>query len=99
MKIKKNKKKVYSFGKLRLSPFSWSHWSHLKKVYRAINLERNYIEYLYRFMSGTYLQNKKSIYNWREKNKDKWNEYRRNLWKQNSIWKKISREFMNILLD
>ena len=31
-------------------------------------------------MSGTYLQNKKSIYNWREKNKDKWNQYRRKLW-------------------
>ena len=50
-------------------------------------------------MSGTYLQNKKSIYNWREKNKEKWNEYKRKNWKQNSIWKKISREFMNILLD
>lgn len=47
----------------------------------------------------TYTQNKKSIYNWREKNRDKWNEYRRNLWKQNATWKKISREFMNILLD
>jgi hypothetical protein len=50
-------------------------------------------------MKGTYLQNKKSIYNWREKNRDKWNEYRRHLCKQNAIWKKISREFLNILLD
>jgi len=50
-------------------------------------------------MSGTYSQNKKSIYNWREKNKEKWNQYRRLNYKQNAIWKKISREFLNILLD
>jgi hypothetical protein len=28
MKIKKNKKKLSSFGKLVLKHFSWSHWSH-----------------------------------------------------------------------
>jgi len=61
-------------------------------------------------MSASYSQNKKSIYNWREKNKDTWNTYLRerrlknkdkcNEQQQNKrMWKKISREFMNILLD
>jgi len=50
-------------------------------------------------MQGTYAQNKKSIYNWREKNKHKWNKYIAEKAKQKYQWKKISREFLNILLE
>ena len=50
-------------------------------------------------MTGTYHQNKKSIYNWIAKNKVKYNEYRRIKQQHWRAWKKISREFMNILLD
>jgi hypothetical protein len=61
-------------------------------------------------MSSSYSQNKKSIYNWREKNKDTWNSYLRERrlknkdkyneqQQQRRMWKKISREFLNILLD
>jgi hypothetical protein len=50
-------------------------------------------------MSGSYASNKKSIYNWRQKNRDKWNEYRREHLKNKRIWIKISIEFRNILID
>jgi hypothetical protein len=50
-------------------------------------------------MQGSYSQNKKSIYNWREKNKEKYNKYMLEKQKKKYTWKKISREFMNILLD
>jgi hypothetical protein len=49
-------------------------------------------------MSSSYASNKQSIYNWRNKNRDKWNEYRRVQTKNRRIWIKISFEFMNILL-
>lgn len=50
-------------------------------------------------MSGSYASNKKSIYTWRDKNRNKWNEYRRVQQKNRRIWIKISIEFMNILLN
>lgn len=46
-------------------------------------------------MHGTYLQNKQSLYNWVEKNRDRHNEYVRN-WKR---WKKVKHEFLMILID
>jgi hypothetical protein len=61
-------------------------------------------------MQGSYSQNKKSIYNWREKNRDKWNLYlserrsknkdlHNDIQNKRRAWKKISREFLNILLE
>ena len=50
-------------------------------------------------MSGSYASNKKSIYTWRDKNRDKWNEYRRNYVRSKKIWLEISIELRNILLE
>jgi hypothetical protein len=49
-------------------------------------------------MSGSYLSNKKSIYNYRAKNVDKYNEYMKNTMKRKYDWKKIQKEFLNILI-
>ena len=50
-------------------------------------------------MSGSYESNKISIYNWRNKNREKWNEYRSAYLKKKRIWLQISLIFLNILLD
>jgi hypothetical protein len=49
-------------------------------------------------MSGSYLSNKKSIYNYREKNVDKYNDYMRVYKKKRYDWQKIQKEFLNILI-
>jgi hypothetical protein len=49
-------------------------------------------------MSGSYINNKKSIYNYRAKNLDKYNEYNRIYKIKMRIWKKIQLEFFNILI-
>ena len=46
-------------------------------------------------MHGTYLQNKQSIYNYREKNRAKVLLCRRNAY----LWKKIQKVFFHILLE
>ena len=46
-----------------------------------------------------YEQNKKHIYEWREKNKEKSNELQNKYAKKYYRWKKIQKEFMNILID
>ena len=50
-------------------------------------------------MSGSYASNKKSIYNWRNKNRDKLNEYQNKCYYNKKVWKLISLEFRNILLE
>ena len=50
-------------------------------------------------MHGTYLQNKQSIYNWREKNKSKNREINNKGVIKYQKWKKIQKVFFNILLD
>lgn len=50
-------------------------------------------------MGCSYAENKKSIYTWRENNKQKYNSYRAKYRKQKALWIKISIEFRNILLD
>jgi len=50
-------------------------------------------------MHGTYLQNKKSIYNYRQKNLEKCRAIQREYNRRAYIWKKISKEFLAILRD
>ena len=50
-------------------------------------------------MKGTYLQNKQSIYNYREKNPEKIKEIRVAANRKYYVWKKISKEFLAILRD
>ena len=50
-------------------------------------------------MSGSYASNKVSIYNWRNRNRSAWNQYRRDYLKKKRIWLQISLIFLNILLD
>jgi len=49
-------------------------------------------------MHGTYLQNKKSIYNYREKNPEKIKQILKKAYQKRATWKKIQIEFFNILL-
>lgn len=49
-------------------------------------------------MSGSYSSNKKSIYNYRAKNLDKYNDYMRVYKKKKYDWQKIQKEFLNILI-
>jgi hypothetical protein len=39
-------------------------------------------------MTGTYKQNKKSIYNYVEKNREKWNEYQKKYKQENKYYHK-----------
>ena len=50
-------------------------------------------------MKGTYLQNKQSIYNYREKNLEKCRAIQKEYKRKVYIWKKISKEFLAILRD
>jgi hypothetical protein len=50
-------------------------------------------------MNGTYQQNKKSIYNYKQKNIEKVNAIARKANKKRYVWIKISKEFLNILLS
>lgn len=50
-------------------------------------------------MGCSYAENKKSIYTWREKNREKYASYRAKYRKQKAIWVKISIEFRYILID
>jgi len=49
-------------------------------------------------MSGSYINNKKSIYNYRKKNTTRYNEYMKITMKKRYIWIQIRKEFFNILL-
>jgi len=49
-------------------------------------------------MSGSYINNKKSIYNYRKKNVDKYNEYMKIYKIKLRAWQKIRIEFFNILI-
>jgi hypothetical protein len=49
-------------------------------------------------MAWAYSKNKKCIYNWREKNKERNLEINRRYYKKRAIWLKVSKEFNNILL-
>jgi len=56
-------------------------------------------------MKGTYLQNKKSIYNYREKNLDKCKAirmrsyYKNKIAKTSRVWAEIMYEFLDILRE
>ena len=50
-------------------------------------------------MSGTYQQNKNSIYNWNLKNREKKLEYDRVYKRRCKMWKDISQKFRLILLE
>ena len=50
-------------------------------------------------MHGTYLQNKKSIYNYRDKNADKIREILKKSSKKQYEWKKIRKIYLAILLN
>jgi hypothetical protein len=50
-------------------------------------------------MSGSYINNKKSIYNYRAKNLERWNELSKISKRKMRLWKKIQIEFFNILLS
>jgi hypothetical protein len=50
-------------------------------------------------MHGTYLQNKKSVYNWMAKNKKKNTIIQARATKKYQTWKKIQRIYLNILLN
>jgi hypothetical protein len=50
-------------------------------------------------MHGTYSQNKKSIYNYKQKNIDKVNAIARKANKKRYEWLKIKKVFLNILLS
>ena len=50
-------------------------------------------------MTGTYLQNKKSIYNYRLNHPEKIKKMRVASNRRAYIWRKISREFLAILRD
>jgi hypothetical protein len=50
-------------------------------------------------MHGTYLQNKQSIYNWRDKNKEKYKAISSKGVAKYQNWKKIQKVFFHILLD
>lgn len=49
-------------------------------------------------MSGSYINNKKSIYNYREKNLARWNELSKISKRKMRAWLKIRMEFFNILI-
>jgi hypothetical protein len=49
-------------------------------------------------MHGTYLQNKNSIYNYREKNPEKIKAILKKAYIKRSTWKNIQKEFFNILI-
>lgn len=49
-------------------------------------------------MHGTYQQNKNSIYNYREKNPEKIKAILKKAYIKRSMWKKIQKEFFNILI-
>lgn len=49
-------------------------------------------------MSGSYSSNKKSIYNYRAKNVDKYNDYMKIYKIKMRAWQKIRIEFFNILI-
>lgn len=50
-------------------------------------------------MKGRYFKVKTSIFNWRENNKDAYNEYQRTLMMRKRVFNKIKMEYMAILLD
>jgi len=50
-------------------------------------------------MTKLYQKCKKGIYNWREKNVDKYKEQNRKDNRRHYNWKKIKQEFLNILID
>ena len=50
-------------------------------------------------MPPTYQQNKAHIYNWREHNRDRYREIARLSEKKRYAYKKVCREFRNILID
>ena len=50
-------------------------------------------------MRGTYLQNKKALYNWVEKNRDKHNANQMKSYFRRRDWKNIKKEFLLILLN
>jgi hypothetical protein len=50
-------------------------------------------------MTRPYSENKKHIYAYREKNREKLNQYHKKLYHNKKIWKLISIEFRFILLD
>ena len=49
-------------------------------------------------MHGTYLQNKNSIYKYREKNPEKIKAILKKAYIKRSTWKNIQKEFFNILI-
>jgi hypothetical protein len=49
-------------------------------------------------MAVTYKQNKTHIYKYKITHRDKWLEINRKYAKRKYNWKKVSREFLNILL-
>jgi hypothetical protein len=49
-------------------------------------------------MLKSYAQNKKSIYTWREKNREAFNAVSKRNEVRKSNWKKISKIYLNILL-
>lgn len=50
-------------------------------------------------MSGSYLNNKKSIYNWREKNPERCEELKRKSNERRKDWCKVCVVFRRILID
>ena len=50
-------------------------------------------------MPTTYEKNKKHIYAWRAKNIETLRELNRNSGRKLRSWRKVQREFLNILLD
>lgn len=50
-------------------------------------------------MPPSYKQNKVHIYKYREKNLDKVRSINLKAWHKYSAWKKVQKEFLNILLD
>jgi hypothetical protein len=46
----------------------------------------------------SYKQNKKHIYLWRESNKEQYNQICRKSKQKYDAWKKVQKEFLNILL-
>ena len=50
-------------------------------------------------MPTTYIKNKKHIYAWRENNLAQVREINNKSARKFRVWKKVQREFLNILLD
>ena len=50
-------------------------------------------------MAKSYAVNKKSIYNWREKNIERSREIMRRYKRRKNAWLKISKEFLQILIE